>query len=148
MYQPRTNSSPVFAWLSQIGLATLVTCGTLLILSLTVLLPPWVKVKCQRQELLYFSRHVKDYERTFVGYDFLFADRKWETVGPPTAPASGQTFDVTEYRIFWPVLVGEWLVSCLAAGSLFVVLSRRLRVATEPLEADAEQVAAPKRRFS
>jgi hypothetical protein len=110
-----------------------------------MLLPPWVEVKCQRQELLYFSVHVKDYGQTFMGYEFLFADRKWETVGPPTTPASGQTFDVTEYRIFWPLLVGEWVVICLAAGYLFLMLSRRLRVTTEPHNGGAEQVAAPDR---
>jgi hypothetical protein len=145
MYQPRATLSRVSGWLSQIGLATLVTCGTLLILALTVSLPPWVKVKCQRQELLYFSQHVKDYERSFAGYDFLFAGPKWESQGPPIATTPGQTFDVTEYRIFWPVLFGEWVVICLAAVSLFVVLSRRLRVATEPLEGDVDQSASPDR---
>jgi hypothetical protein len=129
MSPPRTNSASASGFLSYIGLATLITGGTLLIAFLTVLLPPWVKVKCQRQALLFgFSNHVKDYERTFVGYHFLLGSSKWQTVGPPTARLAGQTFDVTEYRIFWPVLIGEWLLLSLAAGYLFVVLSRRLCV--------------------
>jgi hypothetical protein len=116
-----------------------------LILFLTMLLPPWVKVRCQRKELLYFTLHVKDYERAFAGYDFLFAGAKWEAQEPPMLTTPGETFDVTEYRIFWPALLAEWVAICLAAVCLIVVLSRRRPVATKPVKGDVEHSASPDR---
>ena len=133
MDQPSTTPAPESGCLSQIGLAALVIFATLAALSLTMLVPPWVKAKCQRQGVLYYSQQVKVYERTFVGFDFLFAGRKWQRIGPTTAVGSGQTFDVTEYQILWPVLVGEWIVIMAVAGYVFVVRSRRLRVGLPPL---------------
>jgi hypothetical protein len=143
MYQPRRILSRVSRRLRQIGLATLVTRGTCLMLFLTLLLPPWVKVRCQRKELLYFTLHVKDYERAFAGYDFLFAGAKWEAQEPPRLTTPGDTFDVTEFRIFWSVLLAEWVVICFAAVCLIVVLSGRRRVATKPVKGEVEQSASP-----
>jgi hypothetical protein len=65
-------------------------------------------------------------EMSFAGYDSLFATRKWHSDGPSTPRSSEQVYVSTEYRIFWPVLIGEWVLILLAAGSLFFVLSRRL----------------------
>jgi hypothetical protein len=130
MSQPSAYPPSASGCLSQIGLAALIACGTFLIVTLTVLLPPWVAVKSQPRS--YLSDHVKeDYDQTFVGYDFLFAGPKWETLELPTTEAKDGTFDVRQYRIFWPLLVGEWVVICVAAGSLFVVLSWRMQVGTE-----------------
>ncbi len=146
MYRPRKILSRVSRRLRRIRLATLVTRGTWLILFLTLLLPPWVKARCQRKELLYFTLHVKDYERAFAGYDFLFAGSKWEAQEPPMLTTPGETFDVTEYRIFWSVLLCEWVVICFAAVCLLVVLSRRRRrVATKPAKVDVEQPAPTER---
>ncbi len=143
MYWPRRILSRVSRRLRQIGWATLVTRGTWLILFLTLLLPPWVKARCQRKELLYFTLHVKDYERAFAGYDFLFAGTKWEAQEPPMLTTPGDTFDVTEYRIFWPVLVVEWVVICFVAVCLIVGLSQRRRVATKPVKGDVQRSASP-----
>src|SRR6516225_5064185 len=100
------NSTPT-GCLSQIGLLTVVGLGTLSILVLTLLLPPWFRVKAQRQVALYYSVQRKVYERTFVGFDFILADRKWQTTGPPV-PRAGELYDVTEYQLAWPVLIAEW----------------------------------------
>ena len=116
--------------LSRIGLATLIAGGTFLALIGTLLVPPWVEAVSQRQVGLYVSHHVKVKEQHFVGYDFLFSDSKWQRTGPVSPPASGQTFDVTEHRICWPVLLAEWSVVVLGALGLLVVLSRRLRIGT------------------
>src|SRR5262245_30999763 len=104
MDQPNTIPSPASGCLSRIGLATLVACGTLFFVTLTVLLPPWVNLRSQRRQVLYWSEQVKVYDQTFAGFDYLFAGRKWQTIGPPTVPASEQYFDFTEFQIFWPVL--------------------------------------------
>lgn len=146
MYRPRKILSRVSRRLRQIRLATLVTRSTWLILLLTLLLPPWVKARCQRKDLLYFTLHVKDYERAFAGYDFLFAESKWEAQEPPVLMTPGEKFDVTEYRIFWPVLLCEWVVICLAAVCLLVVLSRRRRrVTRKPVKGAVEQPAPTER---
>ena len=126
MDKPSTKPSPASGCLSVIGLATLITCGALMTIALTVSVPPWLKVETQRREVLYFSEHVKDYEQTFVGYDSLFASSKWQSTGPTAPRAPGQYFDVTEYRIWWPLLTGEWFVIACVASVLFVVLRARL----------------------
>jgi hypothetical protein len=138
MSQPSTNPASASTFLSLIGLATLISCGILLLVSLTVLLPPWVKVKCQRRQSLYWSEHVKDYEQTFVGYDFLLAGPKWETLEAAHSKTPGQYFDVMEYRIFWPGLFIEWTVIAFSAFYLFFVLSRRLHIHPEPPKGNAE----------
>src|SRR5262249_35784642 len=108
--------------LSQIGLLSVLGCGTVLVVILTLLFPPWVKVKCQRQELLYFSTRAKVYDRTFAGFDFIFSGQKWTRTPDPNV--SGQLFDSTEYDIYWPVLIGEWLVVVVGAGIWFIKSSR------------------------
>jgi hypothetical protein len=131
MVQDGSKASLATGCLSHVGLATLIAFGTLSVLGLTVLLPPWARVRSQRQELLYFSKEVQVYEKTFAGYDWLFAESKWQT-NAPRVVASGQFFDVTDYRIYWPLLVAEWVAVGLGAACLFVLLSRRLRTAFRP----------------
>jgi hypothetical protein len=142
MHQSSTNSTAAGCF-SQIGLLAVVAFGTLSILALTVILPPWVKVDCQRRQILYWSEQVKVHKRTFAGYDLLFADPKWQRIGPAN-PASDTYFDVTEYQVFWPLLVGEWIVVLMGGGVLFFVVSRRLRRSFEPSgTTDVEQNVAP-----
>ena len=127
MSRRRKIRSLVSGLLNQIGLARLHFWGAFVIFALTVLPPPWLKVKCQRKDLLYYSGYVKDSEPTFVGYDFFFAGPKWESPEPPVGTTPGETFVVTEYRIFWTVLLAEWVVIVLAACILFIVFSQRQR---------------------
>lgn len=121
-------SAPV-GCLSQIGLLAVITAGTAVVLFLTVLFPPWLEVKAQRQQVLYWSQTVKEYDASFAGYHFLFADRRWQTnaSSPNKLASSGQVYDVTGYRIFWGLLIAEWVVIVCAAAGLFFLLSSRLR---------------------
>jgi hypothetical protein len=123
-----TQPSDASGCFAQIGFTTIFACGTLLVLGLTILFPPWVEVRSQKRQVLYWSTHVRDYEQTFVGFDWLFADAKSRTIGPPTQPMSEQFFDVTEFRLYGPVLVAEWVAIGLVAIYLYVTLSRRLRI--------------------
>jgi hypothetical protein len=118
--------------LSRIGLACVVSLGALWLLGVATVLPPWVKVKCQRRQVLYWSEQVKIYEQEFAGYDLLTSKSKWQTIGPATSPSSETYFDVTEYRVYWPLLAAEWAVICLAAIGVFVWLSRRLSASRPP----------------
>lgn len=112
-------------------------CGAiaLLVLGLCLLYPPWQRVRSQRQQVLYWSRWVKDYEREFVGYGHTHSEagqhEDW-----PNNPSSGALFDVTEYRIHWPLVFTEWAIVCgLIAGSAHFV--RKRRTATSAKTADA-----------
>jgi hypothetical protein len=119
-------------------LFAVIAFGTLSVLALTVLVPPWVKLKTQRREVLYYSERVKVYEQTFAGYDYLMAGAKWQRTGPANA-SSGTYFDADEYQVFWPLLVGEWVVLLLVGGGLFIVVSRRIRRSLESHEASADE---------
>lgn len=140
MHQNSSNNAALTGCLSQIGLLVLVASGTLMVCTLAMLMPPWVKVRCQRQQVLYWSESVEDYEVTFVGYHGLFAGREWQTdaVELPPQRSSGELFEATEYRIFWRLLIGEWVVIGLTAGSLFLFVSWRLHARPEALDAEAE----------
>jgi hypothetical protein len=145
MNHNNAEPSAVSACLSQIGLAALIAFGTASFVVVTALLPPWVEVKTQRQQTLWFTQHVKDHQQRFAGYDVLFAGAKWERVESPRQRASGDFYDATEYRICWPVLVGEWVVLGLSALTAFVVLSRRLRRERQNAPVEAEPGAAAAR---
>ncbi|HQR42489.1 MAG TPA: hypothetical protein PLX97_07385 [Gemmatales bacterium] len=85
--------------------------------------PPWIKAKSQYQQVLYWSKWVKDHETQFVGYDHINSVAKQQVI-KPAIRASGQLFDVTEYRIFWPLLWIEWAVLCGLIGSCFHYMAR------------------------
>ncbi len=127
--------------LSRIGLVTIVTTGVLVLVGLTMLVPPWIKVKSQRQQVLYWSQRVKDHETSFAGYHWLLAGNEWQTekMGPLALPASGAVFEVTEYRIYWRLLIGEWVGIVFAAVCVFIISSRRLNVHSHPPDVEAEQ---------
>jgi hypothetical protein len=95
---------------------------------LTILLPPWVEVKSRRQVGLYLSHWVKDEDPHFVGYDFLFANEKWSSVGPPAPTYSGAVYSMTEYRIYWPLILVQGAVVLLLWTSACVVLVWGARV--------------------
>jgi hypothetical protein len=139
MNHPRAISSPLSSILRQIGLTALFACGTLLVFSLTVFLPPWAKVKCERTEpgILRPSHVRMVYERTFVGYDFLLLKAKQETLERSTQPRWDGYSDVTEYQVFKPLLIAEWVIILLTAGCVYVVLTRRLHFGPEPLNGNA-----------
>lgn len=140
MHQNSSNNAALTGCLSQIGLLVLVTSGTLLVCTLAMLMPPWVKVRCQRQQVLYWSESVEDYEVTFAGYHGLFGGREWQTgaIERPPQRSSGEHFEATEYRIFWRLLIGEWVVIGLTAGSLYLFVSWRLHARPEIPDAEVE----------
>jgi len=102
------------------------------------LIPPWLEVKTQRQQTLWFSQEKKIYERTFVGFDYLYSDAKAQAIQQPGPRSSGDYFDVMEYRIWWPMLVGEWVIIGFATICLCVVLSRRRQVGPQPPEVEVK----------
>src|SRR5262245_59141506 len=114
--------------LSLIGL--LVVCGVigLSVLWLLSLYPPWQRVMSQRQQVLYWSAWVKDYERQFVGFDYAASEAKKQKDWPASPPPSGNLFDVAEYQIDWPLLWGEWAVTCglIAIGAYFAFKRRKM----------------------
>lgn len=102
-------------------------CGMIavLVLGLCLVYPPWMRVRSQRQQVLYWSRWVKDYESEFAGYGHTFSEAGQHEDWPKN-PVSESFFDVTEYRIHWPLLIAEWAVICgLIAGGAHVVRKRR-----------------------
>jgi hypothetical protein len=113
--------------LARIGLAAVIAGGAILAVVLTVLVPPWVEATSQRQVGLYFSHHVKVKEQHFVGYDVLLSGSKGKMAEPAHSITSGETFDVTEFRIFWPLLFSEWATIVIGAIGFYAVCSRRLR---------------------
>jgi hypothetical protein len=81
------------------------------------------------------------YERTFAEYDLLFAKEKWEALEKSRHPTLVENhweyYDITEHWVFKPLLVAEWVVIFLTAGSLYVVLTRRLHFSPEPHKENA-----------
>ena len=121
-----------------------VGCGSLLvalgIIIPTILFPPWLEVRTERREVLYWSEHVKDLHSSFAGFDYLLSAEKrqekdirrfdYATYGW----AKYGHFEVTVYRIFWPMIVGEWLflgVGAMAIGLALRRRGRRFREATK-----------------
>jgi hypothetical protein len=125
MTNPPIDSTAVRRF-SQLRLLAVITCFALPILALTVIVPPWVKVVSQRRQILYWSQHVKVQKQTFAGYDFLFAEEKWHRTGPAIVP-SDTYFDVEEYQVFAPLLVGEWVAILLVGVGIFIIVSRQTR---------------------
>jgi hypothetical protein len=127
MDERTTTPAPEAGCLSQVGLAVIIGLAAAPLLGLTVLFPPWIKVHCQRQEMLYFSQRVKIYEQSFAGFDFVFSDQKWSRSSSATVVGSGQLFDSTEYDVSRPLLAAEWAIVIAMAVAVFVMRSKRLR---------------------
>lgn len=109
-----------------------------LILVPTILFPPWMEVRTQRSGGLFFSEHVKDIYSSFAGFDFLLSKTLWKD-GPSREPSFGEHFEVTVYRIIWPMyfvmLFGESLFLWAGAVGIDFALGRRrwrIREATKP----------------
>lgn len=130
MANPPTNPTATGCF-TEIGVFAVVAFCTLLVLGLTALVPPWVRVECQRRQVLYWSEQVQVYSRSFAGYDWLFAGPNWQRV-PESGPRSEAYFDAVEYQVFWPVLLAEWVVILVLAGVAYVAVFRRIRLHPGP----------------
>ena len=75
----RSTQSAAAGCLSQFGLLVIVGVGAVSAGGLAMLLPPWVKVDCQRHQVLYWSEVVEDHDSSFAGYHWLLAGKEWQT---------------------------------------------------------------------
>ena len=112
--------------LGQFGLAVLIVLISLPVFALSILVPPWLEVHCQRRQVLYWSERVKTYERSFTGFDFILASQKWSSIKTPPNPPSDTFFDSREFDVFWPLLIAEWVAIIGAGGACYYQLSRRV----------------------
>jgi hypothetical protein len=106
----------------------MVTTVASLFIGITVLVPPWTKVTCERQHGLLGWLHHRDIETSFAGYHFVLGGKSWQTdvVKPPVVAASGRIAETKEYRINWRLLFGQWLGIAVVAGAVFAILAREL----------------------
>ncbi len=111
--------------LSQFGLAVLISAAAISLFAVTIAVPPWQEVQCQRRQTLYWSERTAIRSRSFAGFDSLRSPEKWASVKNPPNPNSDSHFESTEFQIFWPALVGEWLVVGVISVAAFCTLSRR-----------------------
>lgn len=110
---------------NQLQALMLVSVLGLVAVGLTCLFPPWLSVRCQRQQVLYWSEPRGVLGSSFAGFDFVLAPQKWSAVKTPANPPSGELYESQEYRIFWIMLAGEWCAVMLAATVGFYWLSSR-----------------------
>jgi hypothetical protein len=115
--------------------------GAAVLIVSAALYPPWTRVSAERRQVLYWSEEIKVSDSRFVGYDFLFANAKWQSLRNQGVVASEQIFSVTEYRVAWSLLWLEWVLIGGAAVVSFFVVSRRLRLRTTP---ESNEVPAPR----
>jgi len=93
---------------------------------LTIFVPPWLEVHCQRRQILYWSERVKVHDRSFAGFDYLLASQKWSHTTTPPNPSSDTYFESREFTLWWPLLIAEWMMVLVAAGACYFRLSRRV----------------------
>jgi len=118
-----TQSGVVFG---RFGMAMIIFLISLPVFVLTILVPPWLEVHCQRRQILYWSERVQTYETSFAGFDFILASQKWVSVKTPPNPASDTLFDSREFAVFWPLLIAEWVAIIVSCVVSYVGLSRRV----------------------
>jgi hypothetical protein len=74
------------------------------------------------------SEHVKDLYSSLAGFDFLLTKTLWKD-GPSRHLSLGERFEVTVYRIVWPmysaIFIGESLL--LWAGAVGIDFAHRRR---------------------
>lgn len=121
-----TSPNPVPGLLGRFGLATMLGFATLIPLVLTLLVPPWSKVDCQRRQTLYWSERREIHSIHFAGFDFLFAKEKWSREQTPPHPSSDTFFRSIEYQISYPVLLVEWTIVIAIGIFAYVRLARRI----------------------
>ena len=126
MKHDATSSPQPGLVLGHFGLAVLIFLISLPVLALTILVPPWLEVHCQRRQVLYWSERKKTYETSFAGFDFILASQKWSSVKTPPNPNSETLFDSREFDVFWPLLITEWVAIIGTAGACYYKLSRRV----------------------
>jgi hypothetical protein len=132
--------STIYPSRTAIGCFSLLVVTTLIFLS-TTLYAPWLEVRTERREVLYWHEHVKDLYSRFAGFDYLLSAEKWkekDRKGFDFAVHGWEKYDhfeVTVYRVFWQMLIGEWLL--LGIGGMGIAFAlrrrrRRIREASKP----------------
>jgi hypothetical protein len=123
--------SPMVPSRAPVGCLTFLVAGVIIVS--TILFPPWLEVRAERREILYFTERVEDLESRFAGFDYVLSPEKWKwkderrfTYATTGWKKSGH-FEVTEYRIFWPMLFGEWLFLGVGVVGIGFALRRRRR---------------------
>lgn len=119
------TTEPTSNYLGHFGLATLICFITLPVFALTIFFPPWFEVHCQRREILYWSERVTIHHKSFAGFDYLLASKKWQIVKPTPVPASG-LFESKEFGLAWPILFMEWIIVSVVAGICYYRISRQV----------------------
>lgn len=121
---PPTNAPA--GLLGRLGLATVLGFALLVPFGLTVLYPPWLKVNCERRQILYWSEQTKVESSSFAGFDFLFSSDKWHREQTPPNPSSDTYFRSIEYQLAYPILFIEWLILVALGVVLYWRLSKRI----------------------
>jgi hypothetical protein len=121
--------SPTLPSRAPVGCASLFVAVGIIVT--TILFPPWLEVRTERRELLYYSEHVEDLYSSFAGFDYLLSAEKWKERDKRRFDYATYGwgkyghFEVTVYRVFWPMIVGEWLFLGVGAVGIGFALRRR-----------------------
>jgi hypothetical protein len=126
MLHSTTRSDTVGRGFGHLGLAVTLMLTSLPCLLLTIALPPWREVECQRRQTLYWSERVAVRKASFAGFDWLLSGSKWTTTRNPPNPSSDSLFESHEFEIHRPVLAVEWLLLVTLAGTVWYKISRRV----------------------
>ena len=121
-----TSASHVGTFLGVFGLTVIQGALIVACLALTILVPPWSEIHCQRRQTLYWSERIEVRNSSFAGFDFLFSGEKWTMIKTPPNPSSEMKFESKEYGLCWPLLVCEWAVVLTVGGVSYYRLTRRI----------------------
>ncbi len=86
----RTQRKHPSSFLAYVRLVSLIIAAAFFCIGLTVLVPPWEKVRSERQYSVFGWLHHKDLETSFAGYHFVLGGKSWQAdaVKPPVVAAS------------------------------------------------------------
>ena len=102
------------------------------VLVVTVIVPPWRKVHLEMQEMLYgFSREVTVLSEEFIGHRPLFLVPRAVDIGR-NVPGNFYRFERLEYRIDWLTLGLEWAAAVAIAVGAFALRRERPRIELTP----------------
>jgi hypothetical protein len=130
--------SPVASSRALVGCASILVAVGVVVP--TILFPPWLEVRTERREVLYYSEHVKDLYSSFAGFDYLLSAEKRKEKDKRSFDYATYGwgkyghFEVTVYRVFWPMMVGEWLFLGVVAMGIGFDLRRRGKRIREAIE--------------